>query len=279
MAGRDELGFGITARSRPGLKRLGRRIEALGYAELWANDTRAGSGLATLADCASGTQRLILGLGVAGLSERTAEALADEVERLGLPRDRLVMGVGSGASHSLKLVREGVASLRRRLSGTPIAVAAVGPRMCALAGELADVVLCNWASPERLAWNRERVAEGAAAADRQPPDLAAYVRVAIGADADQRLQAEAQRYLGRRSAYRPGRAERAGAPAPTLGEAERIPGGVAVAGPEALPTALTPYRAVLDRTILRALPENDQVEGWLAVAEAASIAIGTGLRA
>ncbi len=276
MSGRDAargtLGFGVAAGPREGIERIGARVEALGFDELWANDTRAGSGLATLAVCAEGTERLVLGLGVAGLSEWSAERLADEVAQHGLPRERLVLGVGSGASHSLRLVREGVAELRRRLPDVSIAVAAVGPRMCRLGGQLADVVLCNWANPERLAWNRERVAEGADESGRPAPELAAYVRVALGPEAQRRLADEAGRYLGRKSAYRRSFAEQEA----VEGESPRpeaIPGGIAVEQGAALSAALEPYRAVLDRTILRGLPESDEADSWLELAEAVAAAL------
>lgn len=276
-AARGSLGFGITAVTREGVERIGPRVETLGFDELWANDTRAGSGLATLAGCVEGTERLVLGLGVAGLSEWSVERLADEVVKRGLPRERLVLGVGSGASHSLRLVREGVARLRRRLPDVSIAVAAVGPRMCRLGGQLADVVLCNWASPERLAWNRERVAEGADEAGRPAPELAAYVRVALGPDSQGRLADEAGRYLGRQSAYRRSFAEQKA----VEGESPRpeaIPGGIAVEEGAALPAALEPYRAALDRTILRGLPASDEVDGWLQLAEAVAAALAGEVR-
>lgn len=281
MSGRDAargtLGFGISAGTRDGIERIGPRVEALGFDELWANDTRAGSGLATLAVCAEGTERLVLGLGVAGLSEWSAERLANEVVQHGLPRERLVLGVGTGASHSLRLVREGVAELRRLAPDVSIAVAAVGPRMCRLGGQLADVVLCNWANPERLAWNRERVVEGADEAGRPAPELAAYVRVAIGPDAQRRLADEAGRYLGRQSAYRRSFAEQEA----VEGDGPRpdaIPGGIAVEEGAALAAALEPYRAVLDRTILRGLPERDEVDAWLHLAEAVAAAIAGKVR-
>jgi alkanesulfonate monooxygenase SsuD/methylene tetrahydromethanopterin reductase-like flavin-dependent oxidoreductase (luciferase family) len=53
-----------------------------------------------------------------------------------------------------------------------------------LAGEVADGVLLNWCPPERVRFARERVAEGAAAAGRDPArtTIAVYVRSWVGDD-------------------------------------------------------------------------------------------------
>ncbi|MCL2585144.1 MAG: LLM class flavin-dependent oxidoreductase, partial [Streptosporangiales bacterium] len=44
----------------------------------------------------------------------------------------------------------------------PVFLAALGPQMLRLAGETADGVLLNWATPDRIAESRKRVDEGAA---------------------------------------------------------------------------------------------------------------------
>ena len=72
--------------------------------------------------------------------------------------------------------------------GARVVVAAMGPKMCALAGAEADGVFLNWMTPEKAAWARERVHEGAAEAGRDaPPPVFGYVRVAVGDDAGERL--------------------------------------------------------------------------------------------
>ena len=60
-------------------------------------------------------------------------------------------------------LRQAVTELRDRL-GTKVSlgVAAMGPRMCRLGGEIADLVLLNWMTPERMVWAREQVRQGAA---------------------------------------------------------------------------------------------------------------------
>lgn len=255
------LGFGIAAAERHGTERMGRAIEALGYAELWANDTRRGAGLATLAAAAAGTTSLRFGVGVIALSERGPGRIAGEVGTAavaGLPLARLTLGVGSGASRSLRLVRQGVAELRTLLPQLPVAVAAVGPRMCALAGELGDTVLLNWALPAQLERQLASVAEGAERAGRTAPRSTAYVRVAVGPGARDRLRGEMERYARHSAAY-----------ARIFGAQ---PGLVGVAAHDAqeLRAALRPYRDLLDCCVVRALPDGDAVDDWLRVAEAAA---------
>jgi alkanesulfonate monooxygenase SsuD/methylene tetrahydromethanopterin reductase-like flavin-dependent oxidoreductase (luciferase family) len=260
------LGFGITAQRDPtaaGLPLLGQRLEALGYRELWANDGRRGSGLATLSAAAATTRRIDLCLGVAPLSERSAAEIAAEVERLGVPRGRLVLGVGTGSGTSLAAVRDAITALRGLLPDVRLAVAALGPRMCELGGQIADVVLLNWAFPDRIAWSRERIAAGASSAGRPLPRVAGYVRVAVGPDAQARLGAEAARYRDRPRPYTrlldAQDVGRRGAP------------GVAASDPGAVAALLAPYRDALDSCVVRALVEEAGAPTWLGIAEAATL--------
>src|ERR1700683_189371 len=50
----------------------------------------------------------------------------------------------------------------------PVYLAALGPQMLRLAGEIADGVLLNWATPERIAVSRELVDAGSARGGRAP---------------------------------------------------------------------------------------------------------------
>lgn len=254
-----DLAFGVTAAERPDHARLGAELEQLGYREVWVNDTRTGDGLATLAAIASGTRSLGLGVGVIALSEQPPARILDRLGAVNLPPDRLTLGVGSGSSASLELVREGVAELRRLAPALTIAVAAVGPRMAHMAGEVADVVVANWALPERLAWIRERVAGGADAAGRRPPRLVAYVRTAVGLGATDRLRREKVRYRGYGAHY---------ARAFDAQPDELIGVAIESGEPAAVGSALAPYRSVADTLVIRALPASDAVEAWIEVARA-----------
>jgi alkanesulfonate monooxygenase SsuD/methylene tetrahydromethanopterin reductase-like flavin-dependent oxidoreductase (luciferase family) len=71
------------------------------------------------------------------------------------------------------------------VADVPVLLAAVGPRMLELAGEVADgVVLGALHSPDYLAQVRRRLAIGAARADRDPATLAVHAFVICAADED-----------------------------------------------------------------------------------------------
>ena len=70
------------------------------------------------------------------------------------------------------------------LTPAPVYLAALGPQMLRLAGEIADGVLLNWATPERIAVSREQIDAGAARAARgtDPVPMTMYIRVCIDDD-------------------------------------------------------------------------------------------------
>ncbi len=212
---------------------------------------------------AAATRRIDLCLGVAPLSEKTAAAIAAEVEQLGLPRDRLVVGVGTGSGKSLAAVREAVTELRALLPDVRLCIAALGPRMCAVGGEIADVVLLNWAFPDRIAWSRERIVAGAASAGRAAPRVAGYVRVAIGGDAPARLAAEGERYRARPRPYT--------RQFDAQDTSQRGLPGVAAVNASEVPALLDVYREALDSCVVRALATQPDATGWLAIAAAATL--------
>ena len=259
-----DLAFGITAGSRPDHARLGVELERLGYGELWVNDTRRGDGISTMTAVAGGTSALRFGLGVVALSEQSPAQIVERVTADAVPIGRLTLGVGSGSSASLHLVRDGVADLRRLMPGMEIAVAAVGPRMAQLAGEVADAVVANWALPDRLGWIGERVAEGADAASRQPPRLVAYVRTAVGPGATDRLRAEMDRYRSHGGGHY--------ARAFDAQAGELVGVAVESGDPTEVAAALAPYRSVVNTLVVRGLPPEDTVEAWVAIARAACAA-------
>jgi alkanesulfonate monooxygenase SsuD/methylene tetrahydromethanopterin reductase-like flavin-dependent oxidoreductase (luciferase family) len=87
----------------------------------------------------------------------------------------------------------------------PVYLAALGPQMLRLAGELADGVCLNWASPEQIAWSRTELAAGAKAVGRSADNLlfSMYIRVCIDDDVDVARRAFASQVLGY-SMARPG---------------------------------------------------------------------------
>jgi alkanesulfonate monooxygenase SsuD/methylene tetrahydromethanopterin reductase-like flavin-dependent oxidoreductase (luciferase family) len=254
-----KLGLGVAAGPDPGgLASLGAEAEALGYAAIWSNDSPAGDGLLQLSLWARASKDIDLGVGVLALDRHQPVDIAARVAELQLPRERLLLGIGAGLqSHPLGAVRAGAGELRRLLPGVRLAVAAMGPKMCQLAGELADAVLLNWMTPERIAWAIPLVRQGAAAVGKPDIPVDAHIRVAMGADAEERLAREAGFYA-QLPAYARNFESIGGDPASI---------GIAVAEPADLRSRLAGYSA-LDLAVVRPLSERSP-EAILEVARAA----------
>lgn len=235
-----------------------REAESLGYTSFWVNHPGATDGLVSLAHAARVTQRLGLGVGVIPLHTRGPESIAEGVRATALPLDRLLLGVGSPNPASLARVRSGVEDLRGRLK-TRIVVAALGPKMCRLAGEVADGVLFNWLTPEYARRSADLVREGAAAAGRPVPKLCAYIRVAIGRAAFDRMHAEAGRYAAV-PAYGANFDRMGLKPVDTAVMAETA----AAIGP-----ALAAWNGVIDEVVVRAITAQDTLEDHLALVRGA----------
>jgi alkanesulfonate monooxygenase SsuD/methylene tetrahydromethanopterin reductase-like flavin-dependent oxidoreductase (luciferase family) len=235
-----------------------REAEALGYSSFWVNHPGPTDGLAALAHAAGETRRIALGVGVIPLHTRGPESIVTGVRDTRLPLDRLLLGVGSPNPKSLERVRTGVAALRAQLS-TRIIVAALGPRMCRLAGEVADGVLLNWLTPEYARRSADIVREGAAAAGRPAPTIYAYVRLALGAAAGARVGEEADRYA-RIPAYA-ANFERMGV--------KPVDTAIAAQAPGAIRSALESWRDAVDEVVLRAITASDGLEETVALVRAA----------
>jgi len=254
------LGFAVFAGTSPEVIRASaREAERLGYSSFWVNHPGSTDGLAALALAARETQRIELGIGVIPLHTRGPESIVEGVKASALPLDRLLLGVGSPNPDSLKRVRAGIAELRRQLS-TRLVVAALGPQMCRLAGEVADGVLLNWVTPEYARLSAERVREGAAAARRQPPKIFAYLRVALGPAACDRLQEESNRYAAV-PAY--------GANFARMG-LKPIETAIAAESPDAIRKGLAKWRGAVDEVVIRAITAKDTVEEHVALVKAAA---------
>lgn len=238
------------------------RVEALGYSSIWSNDTPGADGIVTAAAMADATENLRVGVGVVAVHRRPPQEIAEVVRELEIPLERLVLGVGSGSSPTpIRTVRDAVAALRDLLGPElRVGVAAMGPQMCRLAGEVADTVLFNWMVPKRLAWARARVAEGAGRSRRNDlPELTAYVRCAIGGGAAERVAAEASKYNGYPAYTRHFTAM--GVPLADVGVTDQTGD---------YPSRLADYDSVLDEVVVRALPKSESVTSTLAVAEASA---------
>jgi alkanesulfonate monooxygenase SsuD/methylene tetrahydromethanopterin reductase-like flavin-dependent oxidoreductase (luciferase family) len=252
-------GFALFAGTAPEVIRASaREAEGLGYSSFWVNHPGSTDGLAALALAARETRRLQLGIGVIPLHTRGPDSIVQGVRTNALPFDRLLLGVGSPNPASLKRVREGIAALRAQLPAR-LVVAALGPQMCRLAGEVADGVLFNWLTPEHARLSADWVRAGAVAAGRQTPRLFAYVRLALGPAAGARLEEEAGRYAAI-PAYAAHFARMGVKPVETA---------IAVQSPAAIAPALGRWQGAVDEVVLRAITGADTVEENVALLRAA----------
>jgi len=158
---------------------------------------------ATLAQLSSG--RFVLGIGTGGygpgfwasvgLPDRPVGVMrryVTEVRELLAGRTVNVPEAGSpGWPQSASLGLDG-------LPPAPVYLAALGPQMLRLAGEVSDGALLNWATPERIAASRTEVDAGAARAGRAPGTIpmSMYIRVCIDDDLDAARQAFGTQVLG-----------------------------------------------------------------------------------
>ncbi len=193
--------------------------EERGYEVLWVPEGGGRDALSLLAALAVSTHRIKLATGILPIFSRTAMVTAMSAAGLAnLSDGRFILGLGAGHrgpvedGHGVRFerplarMRETVEIVRRLLGGekvtyegkvfatrdaalgraapsakVPIYIAALGPRMLELSGELADGVLLNWTPSGRIRESVDVVDGGASKAGRTPPDIdaAGYVRVAV----------------------------------------------------------------------------------------------------
>ena len=181
---------------------------------------------ATLAQLSSG--RFVLGLGTGGygpgfwasvgLPDRPIAVMREYVTQVRalLDGEKVTAGppaaagrdpAGAGAPGWPRPVSLGVADL----PAAPVYLAALGPQMLRLAGEVADGALLNWATPERIAVSRARIDEGIGRAGRDPGavPMTMYIRVCIDDDVAAARQAFGTQVLGY-AMGQPGVPQRAG---------------------------------------------------------------------
>lgn len=183
-----------------------RRGEAAGYRALFLPEIAGRDPLVALGALAGESSSLLLGTGIVPITSRTtlltAMGAATVHERSG---GRLLLGLGTEdlGVGALDRLREEVGALRALFAGeqaehkgrpvalsldpgspVPIWVSCLGPRSMRLAGEIADGALLNWCPPERVAFARERIREGAEISGRDPASISVgvYVRACVDHD-------------------------------------------------------------------------------------------------
>jgi probable F420-dependent oxidoreductase len=199
-----------------------REAEARGYHTGWIGEAAGVDALTTSAVVLSHTEHLHVATGVIPVQVRTPVTFGLTLATLDhLAPGRFALGLGLsspvivGQWHGLRFsravdqLREAVGIIRATASGervnfegthyrvknfrffgpvpvTPprIVLAALGPRMLELAGEIADGVLLNWIPPEAIPGAIAHVEAGAKRAGRSLDDfeIAAFVRVCVTTD-------------------------------------------------------------------------------------------------
>jgi alkanesulfonate monooxygenase SsuD/methylene tetrahydromethanopterin reductase-like flavin-dependent oxidoreductase (luciferase family) len=172
-----------------------------GYESVYVPEIAAREAFSTLTLLATTTERIRLATGVVRVDRRdlrTTGLAAATVQEAAA--GRLVLGMGS--RFPIDRTRSFLADLRLLLAGgtvhgpggperldsssgdTPLYLAALGPQMCELAGELTDGVILNWCTPERVARAREEIAAGAERSGRDPATVrvVVYVRTSLEPD-------------------------------------------------------------------------------------------------
>ncbi|HEY6550824.1 MAG TPA: LLM class flavin-dependent oxidoreductase [Solirubrobacterales bacterium] len=261
MGAEKSRGFGVAAGLAPEVGRpLAGRCAELGYGSMWSNDHPGAKGLETLAEFGAAAPDLDLGVAVIALDRTPPDVIATDIERLSLDPSRLWLGVGAGFSKKpLTRMRESLPGLREKLPGVRLVLAAMGPKMCALAGAEFDGVFFNWMTPEFAAEARQKVDAGAKEAGRETPLVFGYVRTAVGPDAPERLAKEESFYRDLHPGYR-NHFDRLAEPEGTV--------GVAAPNADAAQKSLAAYTA-LDTVVVRGLA-SAKVEPMLAVAKSAA---------
>ena len=203
---------------------LVRDVEARGYHTAWVGETAGGDAITLMALIASHTTRLGVASGVIPIQTRTPVILGMSAATLAhVAPGRVSLGLGVSSRiiveqwHGLPFhgglgqMREAVQIVRMAASGervnfegkyyklknfkslapppSPapnIVLAALGPEMLELAGEIADGVLLNWIPPEAVPASIEHLEAGAKRAGRSLDgfEIAGFIRTTVTDDAE-----------------------------------------------------------------------------------------------
>ena len=203
---------------------LVRDVEARGYHTAWVGETAGGDAITLMALIASHTTTLGVASGVIPIQTRTPVILGMSAATLAhVAPGRVSLGLGVSSRiiveqwHGLPFhgglgqMREAVQIVRMAASGErvnfegkyyklknfkslapppspapKIVLAALGPEMLELAGEIADGVLLNWIPPEAVPASIEHLEAGAKRAGRSLDgfEIAGFIRTTVTDDAE-----------------------------------------------------------------------------------------------
>ncbi len=221
------------------IQELAVAAEDLGYQQIWMTEGSGRDFLTQLASIAAATTKIVTGTGILPIYSRSPLMTAMSAAGLAsVSGGRFILGLGVGNRPATQLghgvrfakpldrLRETIYIVRRLLQGdevtfhgkalriseaslgdaapqerVPIYIAALGPRMLRLAGEMADGVLLSWAASSYLKEAIRQVREGAISAGRDPDEveISGYVRVAVTDDEEAgwlELKSQVARYAG-----------------------------------------------------------------------------------
>jgi len=141
---------------------------------------------ATIGQIAHGS--FVLGIGTGGAGEEYWASTGMPNRPISVMRDYVTilrqLFAGESVNYDGKAIQLHHTKLEQETPGVPVYLAALGPQMLELAGEVADGVCLNWATPEQILWSDGHLQAGASKAGRRREDLkmSMYVRVCIDED-------------------------------------------------------------------------------------------------
>ena len=262
------LGFGVTSTIDLSLvQRIAPEIEAAGFSFFWSNDIPGGSSFDVLAAAAGMTTEINVANGVVPIDRVPPGEWKDRIDRAGLTADRFYAGIGSGGMEApLGPMRDAIDEIREDTECRVI-VGALRSRMRRLAAEHADGVLLNWLTPEAAAVRRnEALSIREELGIKESYVTAAFVRVAIGDAAIERLRHEARKYESFPSYGR--HFDEMGVSA--------FETAVAASSVEEAADGLLPFFGALDHTVLRCVVATEDDDSYLQLVEAGKLALARG---
>lgn len=153
-------------------------VERAGYASFWVNGSPHDGALNIIQGALERTD-LDVGVGVFPLTKITADELVDEVRERELVENRLWLGVGSNRQPgALGEVRRAAHTIREELE-VRVTTGAVGPKMLALAADVADAVILTWSFAAEVEPARRILDEEAQRVGRETPSVVSFVRCGL----------------------------------------------------------------------------------------------------
>jgi alkanesulfonate monooxygenase SsuD/methylene tetrahydromethanopterin reductase-like flavin-dependent oxidoreductase (luciferase family) len=177
--------------------RLAAEIEQCGYDSVWITVVDGAHSPAALAHAAvSSTKTLRVGLGVIPIDRYSASDVAQQIQQCELPADRVTVGfgVGRGYRRAPDRIREELAAFAVSAPQFVIAVGTYSAGVLAIAGEMADSLVLNWMTPERVAWALNQATSISNRLARSITQAYVYVPVSVGTDARSRIAASLQSF-------------------------------------------------------------------------------------